>query len=291
MAHLGFIGLGVMGSRIAKRLLDANHVVYGMNRTQSRAASLITHGMHWCETPRQVAEAAEITFSMVSDSAALLSIAQGNDGVIAGLATGKIYVDMSTVSPTASRSVAEQVTLKGARMLDAPVSGSVAAVEGGTLAFFVGGDVAVLECVRPIFNQLGQKVIHVGANGQGAAMKIAINLNLATQLLSFFESLVLAEKAGIPRDIALDSLLNSVAASPHMKYRAPFAFNPPAEVWFNVKMMKKDLRLALELGDELNFQLTTVSSAYDALNAAHAMGLGDEDFAALYKVVRKMAGV
>jgi 3-hydroxyisobutyrate dehydrogenase-like beta-hydroxyacid dehydrogenase len=289
MAQLGFIGLGVMGSRIVRRLLDAGHVVYATNRTRSRAASLIAQGMHWRDTPRQVAEAAATTFSMVSDSAALLSIAQGDDGVVAGLAPDKVYVDMSTVSPTASRRVATQAASRDARMLDAPVSGSVPAVEGGTLVFFVGGDAETLERVRPILNPLGQRIIHVGANGQGVAMKIAINLNLATQLLSLFESLVLAEKAGIPRELALDALLNSVAASPHLKYRAPFAFNPPAEAWFSVKMMKKDLRLALELGDELNVPLTSVSSACDALDAAAEMGFGDEDFAAMFRAVETIA--
>jgi len=252
---------------------------------------LIDAGMRWAETPRDVARAADITFSMVSDTAALSSVAYGSDGILAGLSTGKIYVDMSTVSPRLIRELAVQAEAAGASMLEAPVSGSVSAVEGGTLAFFAGGEATTLEKVRPIFDLLGQKVIHVGANGQAATMKIAINLNLATQLLSLFESLLLAERGGIPRETALEALLNSVAASPAMKYRAPFAFKPPAEVWFNVKMMQKDLQLALALGHELGVPLASVAHANEMLLAARAMGYGDEDFAALFKVVARMAGV
>jgi 3-hydroxyisobutyrate dehydrogenase-like beta-hydroxyacid dehydrogenase len=291
MPSLGFVGLGLMGSRIVARLLDAGYAVTGYNRTRAKAQPLIDAGMRRAETPRDVARAADITFSMVSDTAALSSVAGGPDGILAGLSAGKIYVEMSTVSPRLIRELAAQVKAAGASMLEAPVSGSVSAVEGGTLAFFVGGDPATLDTVRPVFERLGQKIIHVGPNGQAVTMKIAINLNLATQLVSLFESLLLAERGGIPRDTALDALLNSVAASPAMKYRAPFAFKPPAEVWFNVKMMQKDLQLALGLGLELGVPLATVAHANEMLSAARAMGYGDEDFAALYNVVARLAGM
>jgi 3-hydroxyisobutyrate dehydrogenase-like beta-hydroxyacid dehydrogenase len=291
MAQLGFIGLGAMGSRIAKRLLNAGRQVSGYNRTPSKADALIAAGMRWCATPREVAQAADITFSMVSDTAALSSIADGPDGVLAGLSAGKIYVDMSTVSPRLVRDLAERAHALGAQMLEAPVSGSIGAVEAGTLVIFVGGEAATLEHVRPVFEVLGQKIIHVGANGQAVAMKIAINLNLATQLLSLFESLLLAERSGIPRAMALDSLLNSVAASPAMKYRAPFVLNMPEEAWFNVAMMQKDLQLALDLGRELGVPLFSVGLANEMLTAARAMGYGEQDFAVLFKVLARMSGV
>lgn len=291
MANLGFIGLGTMGGRIVKRLLDAGYQVSGYNRTRAKAEALIAAGMRWRATPREVAQAADITFSMVSDTAALSSIAGGPDGVLAGLSAGKIYVDISTVSPRLIRDLAERVGATGARMLEAPVSGSVGAVEGGTLAFFVGGEAAALEQVRPVFEALGRKIIHVGANGQAVAMKIAINLNLATQLLSLFESLLLAERSGIPRAVALDSLLNSVAASPAMKYRAPFALDMPDEAWFDVAMMQKDLQLALDLGRELGVPLFSVALANEMLTAARALGYGEQDFAALFKVLARMSGV
>ena len=292
MTDLGFVGLGLMGSRIVKRLLTAGHPVTGHNRTRAKAESLIQAGMQWADTPRQVAEAADITFSMVSDTAALSSIANGPDGVLAGLANGagKIYVDMSTVSPRLIRNLAGRVAATGAQMLEAPVSGSVSAVEGGTLTIFVGGEAAALERVRPIFETLSQKIIHVGLNGQAVSMKIAINLNLATQLLSLFEGVLLAERSGIPRAIALESLLNSVVASPAMKYRAPFILKLPDEVWFNVAMMQKDLQLALELGRELGVPLFTVAQANEMLAIARAMGYGDAYFAVLFKVLARLAG-
>ncbi len=291
MPSLGFIGLGLMGSRIVKRLLDAGYAVTGYNRTQAKAQPLTEAGMRWAETPRDVAKAADITFSMVTDTAALSSVAYGPDGILAGLSAGKTYVDLSTVSPRLIRELALQTEAAGASMLEAPVSGSVSAVEGGTLTFFVGGEATTLEKVRPILDRLGQKVIHIGANGQAATMKIAINLNVATQLLSLFESLLLAERGGIPQETALEALLNSVAASPAMKYRAPFVIKPPAEVWFSVKMMQKDLQLALALGHELGVPLATVAHANEMLSAARAMGYGDEDFAALFNVVAHLAGV
>jgi len=289
VANLGFIGLGSMGSRIAKRLLVAGHRVSGYNRTRTKAESLIQAGMQWKDSPREVAQAADITLSMVRDSAALSSVADGPDGILAGLSAGKIYVDMSTVSPNLTRDLAGRVAAAGAKMLDAPVSGSIPAVEAGTLVIYVGGSEDALEKARPVFEALSQKIIHVGENGQAITTKIAINLNLPTQLISLFEGLLLAERSGIPRATALDSLLNSVAASPAMKYRAPLILNMPEEVWFSAAMMQKDLRLALELGKELGVELRTVELAQEMLSKAVDLGWGDEDFAVLFRVVEYLS--
>jgi 3-hydroxyisobutyrate dehydrogenase-like beta-hydroxyacid dehydrogenase len=291
MAHLGFVGLGVMGSRMVQRFLGAGHQVSGHNRTRAKAEALVAAGMRWCDTPREVAQAADITFSMVSDTAALSSIADGPDGIVAGLSSGKIYIDMSTVSPRLTRDLARRVGAIGAWMLEAPVSGSVSAVEAGTLVIFVGGDAAALEQARPVLEVIGQKLIHVGANGQAITMKIAINANLATQLLVLYESLLLAERGGIPRPAALDALLNSVVASPAMKYRAPFILDMPAEVWFNITMMQKDLQLALDLGRELGVPLFNVGLANEMLTTARAMGYGEQDFAVLFTVLARMSGM
>jgi 3-hydroxyisobutyrate dehydrogenase-like beta-hydroxyacid dehydrogenase len=289
MANLGFIGLGLMGSRIVKRLLDAGHQVSGYNRTRAKAEPLIQAGMHWKDTPREVAQAADITFSMVMDTAALLSVAEGPDGILAGLSPGKIYVDMSTVSPRLSRDLAGRVAAAGAQMLEAPVGGSVPAAESGTLFIYVGGGAEALEKVRPILEQLSQKIIHVGENGQAVATKIAINLNLPAQLITLFESVLLAERSGVSRAAALDALLNSVAASTAMKYRAPFILKMPDEIWFSTAMMQKDIRLALELGEELGVSLRTAELVNEMLTKAIESGWGDEDFAALFKVVEQFS--
>src|SRR5258708_405820 len=169
MANLGFVGLGTMGSRIVKRLLDAGHTVTGYNRTKSKARWLLDAGMRWGDSPRLVTEAADVTLSMVTNTAALHAITDGADGILAGLGPGKIYIDMSTVSPSASRTLAEHVAEREAQMLDAPVSGSVSTLEEGKLSIMVGGDPATFERVKPILQSIGPRVTHVGANGLAGA--------------------------------------------------------------------------------------------------------------------------
>ena len=174
-------------------------------------------------------------------------------------------------------------------MLEAPVSGSLPAAEGGTLILYVGGNAETLEKARPVFEQISQKIIHVGGNGQAIAMKVAINLNLPIQLVSLFEGVLLAERSGVPRDVALDGLLNSVAASTAMKYRGPFMLKMPEEVWFSAEMMKKDIQLALEFGEETGVALKTAHLVDELLDQAIALGWGDEDFAVLYRVVEQLS--
>jgi 3-hydroxyisobutyrate dehydrogenase-like beta-hydroxyacid dehydrogenase len=291
MANLGFVGLGVMGGRVAKRLLDAGHLVTGYNRTRSKAAWLVDAGMALADTPRTVAEASQITFTMVSDTSALQSVVEGPDGVLAGLAAGAVYVDMSTVSPAATRALAARVAERGAAMLDAPVSGSVITLERGQLSIMVGGDAAVLERVRPVLEAIGPKVIHVGGNGQAMLMKTAINLNLAVQLTAFSEGLLIAEKGGIPREVAVESMLASVISSPSLAYRAPFVFQLPEEAWFDVRMMQKDLQLALETGREVGVPMPATATVNQLLTACRGLGMEKEDFAAVYYALARLSGL
>ena len=291
MAEIGFVGLGVMGGRMAKRLLDAGHRLSGHNRTRSKAEWLIEAGMRWADTPREVAEEAEITISMVTDSRALRAIVNGPEGILAGLGDGKLYVDMSTVSPAESRELARRVAERGARMLDAPVSGSVATLEEGNLAIMVGGAAEDVERALPVLRDIGPKVTHVGGNGQAALVKIAANLNLAVQMLAFSEAVLLTEKGGIPRETAVEALLSGVIASPMLKYRGPFVLQEPQEAWFDVNMMQKDLLLALEAGRQQDVPLPTTAVANEFLTAARAMGMDKRDFAALFEVLARMAGI
>lgn len=291
MANLGFVGLGVMGSRMVKRLLDAGHNVTGYNRTKSKAQWLMDAGMKWADTPAVAAEAAEVTFTMVAHTAALKAVTGGPDGLLAGLGPGKIYVDMSTVSPALSRELAAQVSAKGAKMLDAPVSGSVSTLEEGKLSIMVGGDREAFERAQPILKAIGPKVTYVGRNGLAVSMKIATNLSLAVQMLAFSEGVLLAEKSGISRETAVEVLLNSVIASPMVKYRGPFVLKMPAEAWFDVNMMQKDLLLALEMGRELDVPLPTTAVTNEILTAARAMGLAEKDFAVLFEALARMSGV
>jgi len=291
MANVGFVGLGVMGSRMVKRLLDAGHRVTGYNRTKSKAQWLLDVGMEWADTPRAVTQGAEVTFTMVSNTEALQAVVAGPDGILAGLSAGKIYVDMSTVSPAASRELAKQAEAKGAKMLDAPVSGSVSTLEEGKLSIMAAGDRAAYEKVLPILQAIGPKVTYVGRNGLAVSMKVATNLSLAVQMLAFSEGVLLAEKSGIARETAVEVLLNSVMASPMVKYRGPFVLKMPDEAWFDVNMMQKDLLLALQMGRELDVPLPTTAVTNEMLTAARAMGLEKKDFAALFEVLARISGL
>ncbi len=291
MANLGFIGFGAMGTAITERLLAAGHKVTGWNRTKSKAAPLLDAGMGWANSPGHVAETADVTFSMVFNDEALRAIATGPDGVLAGLKPGKIYADMSTVSPEIVRELARQAAEKGAQMLDAPVSGSPVTVRQGKLTFMVGGDRAAFEQIEPILLDVGPRATYIGASGAASVLKICLNLSIPVQLLAMFEGLVLAEKNGIPRELALDVMLNSAVVSPAMKYRGPFAVELPKEPLFNLTGQRKDLMMALEMGHNLDVALPTAAATYQVMAAAGAAGYADEDFSAFFKVLARMAGL
>jgi len=291
MANLGFVGLGTMGSAIAKRLLDAGHSVIGYNRTRSKAQWLLDTGMKWGDTPRQVAEAADITFSMVSNSASLQEIVNGDNGILAALKPGKIYVDISTVSPTISREIAAQVAKTGAQMLDAPISGNLITLADGSSSLMVGGDQATFEQIKPLLLDIGSKVTYIGGNGQALVMKIAINLTLPIQMLCFSEGILLAEKNGVSRQVAIEAWSKSAAASPATRHRAELILDKEKEGWFDVSMMQKDLHLALELAKNSGVPLPTTAITDEFLSAAKGMGWEHEDFAVLFDVLATLSGL
>ena len=290
MASLGFVGLGVMGGGIAARLLAAGHTVHGYNRTREKAAPLVERGLVLRDSPREVAEAADVVFSMVTNVAALRAVAEGPDGILAGLGPGKLWVDMSTAAPAVSRELAERVRATGADMVDAPVSGSVSTLEEGRLSIMVGGPEEAFAAAEPLLRDVGPVVRHVGRNGQALLLKIAINLSLHVQMTAFCEGLLLAEKDGIDREVAVETMLASVIASPMLKYRGPFVLEQPEEAWFDVNMMQKDMLLALEAGRELDVPMPTTAASNELLTAARAMGLADRDFAIVYEVLARMSG-
>jgi 3-hydroxyisobutyrate dehydrogenase-like beta-hydroxyacid dehydrogenase len=291
MANLGFIGLGVMGSQMVKRLLDKGHVVTGYNRTRSKAQWLVDRGMKWADTPRAVSAAADVTLSMVTNTEALKTVAEGPEGFVAGFSADKVLIDMSTVSPAASRALAAKVREKGADMVDAPVSGSVVTLQDGKLSVMVAGRRETFDRVKPLLQDIGPKVTYVGENGLALSMKIAINLSLAVQMLAFSEGVLLAEKSGIARETAVDVLTHSVIGSPMVQYRGPFVLKMPEEAWFNVNMMQKDMLLALEMGRQLDVPLPTTAATNEFLTAARGMGLVQQDFAVIFQVLARMSGV
>ncbi len=277
---------------MVKRLLAADHTVTGYNRTKSKADPFIDMGMKWAGTPRAVAEASDIIFSMVTNTKAVEAVTQGPDGILAGLTPNKIYVDMSTMSPQYSKDLAAQVHAETqAQMLDAPVSGSIITLEQGKATFMVAGDKAAFEKVKPALEDIGPNVFHVGENGKAVAMKIAMNLSLAVQMLAFSEGVLLAEKSGIPREKAVEVMMSSVIASPMVVYRGPFVLGHPENALFDCTMMQKDLNLAIELGQQLDVPLPTTSTTNEYMSAARGMGLGHYDFSIIFDVLARMSGV
>jgi 3-hydroxyisobutyrate dehydrogenase-like beta-hydroxyacid dehydrogenase len=291
MANLGFVGLGVMGGNMVARLLEKGHTVTGYNRTRAKAQWLIDRGMKLADSPRAVSAAADFTFSMVTNAAAINSITEGPDGLLAGLSAGKVLIDMSTVSPNVSRTLAEKVRAKGADMIDSPVSGSVITLQEGKLSVMVGGRRETFEKAKPVLQDVGPKVTYVGGNGLALAMKIATNLSLAVQMLAFCEGVLLAEKSGISRETAVDVLTHSAIASPMVQYRGPFVLKMPDEAWFDVNMMQKDILLAMEMGRHLDVPLPTTAVTNEFLTAARGMGLVKQDFAVMFEVLARMSGM
>jgi 3-hydroxyisobutyrate dehydrogenase-like beta-hydroxyacid dehydrogenase len=291
MANLGFIGLGVMGSNMVARLLEQGHNVTGYNRTRTKAQGLIDKGMKWADSPRAVAANVDVLFSMVTNAAAVEAISDGADGYLAGLTPGKYVIDMSTISPEVSRALAEKVRAKGCDLIDAPVSGSVITLQQGRLSVMVGGRAETFEKLKPLLLNIGPKVTHVGDNGLALSMKIAVNLSLAVQMMAFSEGVLLAEKSGIKREVAVDVMLHSAIASPMIVYRGPFVLQQPEEAWFDVNMMQKDMLLAMELGRKLNVPVPTTAVSNEFLTAARGMGWEKLDFAVVFDVLARMSGI
>ena len=291
MEKIGFIGLGVMGGQMVDRLLGKGHSVTGYNRTRAKAQWLVDKGMQWADTPRAVTAASDYTFAMVTNAAAIQAISEGPDGVLAAMSGGKIFIDMSTVSPTVSRALAAKIRARGADMVDAPVSGSVITLIEGRLSVMVGGRRETFEKIQPLLLDIGPKVTHVGHNGMAVAMKIATNLSLAVQMLAFSEGVLLAEKSGIAREVAVDVLTHSAIASPMIQYRGPFVLQQPPQAWFDVNMMQKDLVLAMDLGRQLDVPLPTTAVSNELLTAARGLGWAKYDFACMFDVLAAMAGV
>jgi 3-hydroxyisobutyrate dehydrogenase-like beta-hydroxyacid dehydrogenase len=280
-----------MGSQMVDRLLSKGHTVTGYNRTRAKAQWLVAKGMQWADSPRAVSVASDYTFAMVTNAAATAAITEGPDGLLAGLGPGKVFIDMSTISPDVSRALAAKVRERGADMVDSPVSGSVITLQEGKLSVMVGGRRETFEKIKPLLLDIGPKVTHVGDNGLALSMKIATNLSLAVQMLAFSEGVLLAEKSGIAREVAVDVLTHSAVASPMIQYRGPFVLQQPEEAWFDVNMMQKDMVLAMDLGRKVDVPLPTTAASNEILTAARAMGFTKFDFACMFDVLAAMSGV
>ena len=290
MQRIGFIGLGKMGGNMAARYLAGGYTVYGEARNRDSAQCLIDQGLRWVDTPREVAQAADIVMTSLPDDNVVDSVASGPDGILAGLGAGKLWADLSTISPQVSRKLAQRVRDEagGAVMLDAPVSGSVPQVKAGSLTIMVGGDKDGYAGIEPALRVLGTPV-HVGDNGQGLVLKLAINISLAVQMLAFSEGLLLAERDGIDPHLAAEVMTGSAIGSPMLKARVPLVLDRTDETWFDVDLMHKDIRLARQAGDELATPLPAAAAADEILTRADDLGYGHRDIAAIHEVLAKLS--
>ncbi len=290
--QLGFVGLGAMGELIVPRLMAAGHEVTGWNRTRAKAEALLAQGMRWADTPRAVAAQSDIVFSIVTDSKAVRAVALGDDGIISGLKRGGIYIDMSTIEPEASRSVAAEFAKAGSIMLDGPLSGSPVTVVQGNASIMVGGDEEAFERAKPVLLAIGPKVTRIGGNGLACQMKIAVNLLLMVEVICFGEAVALAEKGGVDRAVALDAMLKSVAASPVLGYRGPFILDGkmPEVPLADVTLQQKDMLLALNLGRTLGSPVPLAAAANEMMNACRGLGIDGNDFVVAHQVYRRLGG-
>jgi len=285
---VGFVGLGHMGGNMAARFLASGYTVYGVQRSREHAQELIEQGLQWRDSPREVTEAANVVFTSVPDDGVLGEVASGPDGILAGLAKGKTWVDVSTVSPQLSRELAGRARAQNAAMLDAPVSGSVPQVQAGTLTIMVGGDETAYREIEPLLRELGTPN-YVGDNGQGLALKLAINISLAVQMLAFAEGLLLAERSGVDRQRALEIMEASPIGSPMLRARASIILDPPEEAWFDLRFMHKDIELALDTARKLGIPLPTAERADEVLERAEALGYERRDLAVLFQALEQIA--
>jgi 3-hydroxyisobutyrate dehydrogenase-like beta-hydroxyacid dehydrogenase len=290
---IGFVGLGDMGQAIVPRLLAAGHTVSGWNRTKEKAASMFKLGMLWANSPREVASESEVVFSIVMDTAAVKAVALGENGIIAGLRKDAMYLDMSTIDPDGSRAIAAEFSQRGLTMLDAPISGTTLTLSKGNASLMVGGNKAAFERVLPVLLAIGPKVTYIGAPGLAVQLKVALNMTLVIEVIGFCEGIALAEKGGVPREVAVEAFLKSVVASPVINYRAPLILEGHISdaTYGNVDLQQKDMLLALDLGRKMGVPVPLGAAANEMLNACRGLGLAHHDFVTVYEVYRRLGGM
>jgi len=290
---VGFIGFGDMGQAIVPRLLAAGHQVTGWNRSKEKGEPLFKLGMLWANSPRELAADSNIVFTIVTDSDAVKNIALGENGILQGLREDAAYLDMSTIDPEASRAVGAEFRKAGLIMMDAPISGTTLTIGQGKASLMVGGDKAAFERVQPVLLAIGPKVTYIGAQGLAVQLKVALNMTLVIEVIGFCEGVALAEKGGVPREVAVDAMLKSVVASPVISYRAPLILEGHIDdaTYGNVNLQQKDMLLALNLGRKLGVPVPLGAAANEMLNACRGLGLEHHDFVTVYEVYRRLGGM
>jgi len=292
--RVGFIGLGAMGSRMAGRLLAAHHELVVYNRTEERTRPLEQLGAKVAATPRELAAAVDIVCSSVANDVALEQVMFGPDGALAGIRSGTIVVELSTVNPRTSRRLHEAARSNGVSALDAPVSGSTAQAEQGQLVIFVGGEEDVYQKCQPILAVLGSKTFYLGPSGAGATMKLCVNTLLGLGVQALAEAIALGVKAGLPRERFLQVLGETAVVSPSQKSKLENVRKDEYPAAFALRLMFKDFGLIVETAMELSVPMPATAAAVQVAAAEHARQLAahtDEDFSAVVRAMERLAGI
>lgn len=284
---VGFIGMGIMGSRMAGNLLEKGNELVVYNRTGEKTEPLVARGALMAETPAEVAEQVPVIITMLTDPPAVTSVALGENGFLEGLTGGSLWIDCSTVNPSFSRKMAGECAERGLRFIDAPVAGSKIPAERGELLFFVGGLKDDIESVRPLLESMGKAVFVIGGHGMGTAMKMVNNILLAGAIALFSEGMVLGEEAGIPREMLLESLLASPVSAPILALKKPMIESGNFEAHFPLRLMHKDLHLASVTAYECGVSMPSSNAVKETFGLALRRGLGEKDLAALYQYLRE----
>ena len=285
--NVGFIGLGIMGSRMAARLQQAGHRLTVHNRTRGRAEALLKAGAAWAATPAEAARGAECVLTMLSEPSVVRAAAEGERGLLAGLGKGALWMDCSTVNPSFAREMGAACAACGGRYLDAPVTGSKGPAEKGELGFFVGGAEADLAAVRPLLDAMGNAVNPVGPVGMGAAMKMVVNLLLGAGAVAFVEALVLGESLGLERGKLLDSLLGGRMTPGFLSPKKSSLSSRSYDVNFPLQWLHKDLQLVSDTAYETGVSLPCAHAAKEVFALARRAGLGEQDYIAVYEALAR----
>ena len=283
---IGFIGTGIMGSRMATNLQKHGYEVVIFNRTQAKAIALIENGAVWADTPGVLAKQVEIIFTMLANPEAVMIAALGENGFLDSLAPNALWIDCSTVHPSFSRQMAKEAQSKQVRFLDAPVSGSKNQAEKAELVFMVGGNVTDVKTCQPLFEAMGSRFIHVGEYGMGTALKLANNLLLGTSMAAFAEAVTLGEALGLSQKMLLKALLGGAVAAPFLSTKKEMIELENYEAEFPLQWMQKDLHMVEIAANEAEVAIPVTSNVKELYRLAMQQGLGKKDFSAIYSFLK-----
>jgi 3-hydroxyisobutyrate dehydrogenase len=291
MDRIGFIGLGLMGTPMAANVARAGYPLTVFNRTASKADPLRELGADAVRSPREVAESSNVVITMLTDGDAVLDVLHGDAGLLAGANRGLVLIDMSTTGPEAAHAIARTAATRGVKLLDAPVSGSVGPAREGRLGIMVGGDREVFEAQRDLLNTMGSHIFYMGPQGSGATAKLCVNLMVAAQMASLAEALTLAQKSGVDVGQVVDVITSSGISSKFLELKSGKLLQQDYQAAFPLKHMHKDLRLLVRAADTVEAAIPATAVIYQLYTAAQAQGYGDEDFAAVYRLLTGLAGL